>query len=70
MITLQRTILLVDDSDEDRGTFRRYLERQHEVAYICHEAHTVAEGLSTPNQKSVPPFDKTKGGRYTGQFGR
>ena len=45
MAILKRTILLVDDSDEDRGTFRRYLERQHEIAYICHEAYPVAEGL-------------------------
>src|SRR5689334_14874210 len=45
MATLQRTVLIVDDSAEDAGTFRRYLQRERAMEYICHTASTVAEGL-------------------------
>jgi len=44
MISLQPVILIVDDSDEDRATFRRYLERAGPDGYRCHEASTAAEG--------------------------
>ena len=45
MISLQPVILIVDDSDEDRATLRRYLERAGPDGYRCHEASTAAEGL-------------------------
>ena len=39
------TILLVEDSPEDRAIYRRYLSRQTTAAYTCIEAATGAEGL-------------------------
>ncbi len=44
MISIQPAILIVDDSDEDRATLRRYLERASPDGYRCHEASTAAEG--------------------------
>jgi response regulator RpfG family c-di-GMP phosphodiesterase len=39
------TILLVEDSPEDRAIYRRFLSRQTAVAYTCIEAATGADGL-------------------------
>jgi len=44
MTSIQPVILIVDDSDEDRVTLRRHLERAGPNAYRCHEASTAAEG--------------------------
>ena len=45
MDPLQRTMLILEDSAEDAATFRRYLERDRDIAYRCHVASTAAEGL-------------------------
>jgi PAS domain S-box-containing protein len=42
---LQRTVLLVDDSPEDRFAYRRHLGRDASVAYTFLEAGTLEEGL-------------------------
>ncbi len=42
--TPQRSVLLVDDTPEDRVAFRRYLTRVSDVRYIYHEAETAAQG--------------------------
>jgi PAS domain S-box-containing protein len=41
----QRTILILEDSAEDAATFRRYLERERSIEYVCRVASTSAEGL-------------------------
>ena len=42
---LERTVLLVDDSPEDRFAYRRHLGRDAAVAYTFLEAETLQEGL-------------------------
>lgn len=44
MISLQRSILIIDDSPEDRLAIQRFLQRGPDMSYICYEAAT-AEGL-------------------------
>jgi PAS domain S-box-containing protein len=39
-------VLLVDDSPEDRHSFRRFLEHDQEQSFICLEAASAAEGLA------------------------
>jgi PAS domain S-box-containing protein len=46
MTALPLSILIVDDNPEDRQAFRRFLERDADTAYICHEAATAAEALA------------------------
>ena len=41
-----RCILIVDDSQEDRATFRRYLEKDETQSYVILEAETGTEGLA------------------------
>lgn len=45
-MSVPRTLLLVDDSPEDRGTLRRYLEHQKSPAYCILEAGTGEEALA------------------------
>lgn len=54
-MTLQAslTVLLVEDSPEDRAIYRRYLSRQTALAYTCLEAATGTEGLHLC--QTVPP---------------
>ena len=39
-------VLLVDDSPEDRASFRRFLEHDQNASFTCYEAGTVAEALA------------------------
>jgi len=45
-----RTVLLVDDSPEDRAVHRRYLERTPDIRYIVSEATSGDEGLERCRQ--------------------
>src|SRR5690349_13647563 len=46
MKRIQRSVLIIDDSPEDRLAFRRFLQRDPDIAYTCSEAITAAEGLA------------------------
>ena len=46
MIAEQYTILIVDDSTEDRATYRRYLAKEVIANYKIIEAETGEEGLA------------------------
>jgi signal transduction histidine kinase len=43
---IQRKVLLVDDSAEDRATYKRWLQRNPEVNYLVEEADTGSGGLA------------------------
>ena len=40
------TVLIVDDSEEDRASFRRYLIQAGEHDFTFHEAETLQEGVA------------------------
>src|SRR5712691_11677952 len=49
----QRRILIVDDSPEDRATFRRFLEKDPEHSYTILEAETGEEGFALCGSQDV-----------------
>ncbi|MGL4622725.1 MAG: response regulator, partial [Chroococcidiopsis sp.] len=51
MSQTQRTVLIVDDSAEDRELYRRYLLRAREYSYTILEAELGRQGLELWQQK-------------------
>lgn len=49
----QRTVLIVDDSSEDRELYRRYLLRDRDYSYIILETELGQPGLDLLKQHQV-----------------
>ncbi|HYF65533.1 MAG TPA: hybrid sensor histidine kinase/response regulator [Herpetosiphonaceae bacterium] len=45
MTTTTRTVLIIDDTREDRETYRRFLARDERYQYVFYESATAEEGL-------------------------
>lgn len=46
LTAIQRTVLIIDDSAEDRATYSRYLQHEPSQRYQVLEAHSAAAGLA------------------------
>lgn len=56
---MPRAVLLIEDSPEDRETYRRYLARAGDDIYETIEAETIEEGLSLYRRETpdIVPLD-------------